>query len=502
MSKPKISEVVIVGGGTAGWMAAAALSKTLGTRNYSITVVESSDIGTVGVGEATIPPIQNFNNLLGLDETEFVRATNATFKVGIEFNGWRSIGDSYFHPFGLYGFDMDGIQFSNYWMRFAQESGNFDFGKFNLETMAARDGRFIKSATDASPPKLNYAFHFDAGQYARFLRTFAEGLGVARIDSKITDVQQNALTGDITSLTLEDGRTLGGQIFVDCTGFRSLLIGRYEEAGFEDWSRFLSCNSAVAVPSENVGRSLRPYTSATAVGAGWQWRIPLQSRTGNGFVYCDDYLSADEAAAQLLSRLDGAPTRDPIFLRFKAGRRVKQWHKNVIAVGLSSGFLEPLESTSIHLIQTAITKLLGYFPSNEISQAVCDRFNDEMAMQYEATRDFLIAHYHLTDRDDTAFWKRNKEMGIPDSLRAKLEVFRHTSTVPDYSWELFKQSSWFAVLLGQGFFPIGYHPIADLISRDELKLRMSRIRTLIQDRVTAMPAHEEYIAKNCSAASA
>lgn len=492
---PKISRIVIAGGGTAGWMTAAALSKVMGTERFEITLVESPDIGSVGVGEATIPPIINFNALLGVDEADFMRATKATFKVGIEFRDWRRIGESYFHPFGLYGLDMDHIQFSHFWMRFAQFSNNLDFGRFNLETMAARSGRFGKiSDRGAFAPKLNYAFQFDAALYAAYLRQYSEARGVRRVEGNICDVNQDPLTGQVATLRLDDERILTGDFFIDCTGFRGLLISRYKEARFTDWSEFLPCNRAVAV-SSSVGDGETPsFTVSTARPNGWQWRIPLQHRFGNGLVFCDAYLSEDQAMTELLSSLDTPAIKEPISLKFTAGRRATQWHSNVVAIGLASGFLEPLESTSIHLIQMAITKLLGYFPRSQSYEIVCERFNEEMRLLYDSTRDFLIAHYCLTERDDTEFWKANKARQLPETLLNKLEWFRRTSIVPEYGWELFKQSSWFAVLMGQGLIPEDYHPIADKISVDELKLRMSRIRTLIQDQVNLMPKHADYIA--------
>jgi tryptophan halogenase len=503
MNEPSINKVVVVGGGTAGWMAAAALSKVFGAR-LSITLIESDQIGTVGVGEATIPMIQLYNRVLGLDENEFVRETNATFKLGIEFVDWRRLDHRYFHPFGLLGVDMDGIGFSHYWMRWLKSGGNLDYSHFNAETEAARARRFMRVEGETGPmvmPNINYAFQFDASLYAAYLRRFSEKRGIRRIEGKIIDVTQFPDSGNIRSVKLESGDMIEGDLFIDCSGFRGLLIEQVYKAGYDDWSHWLPVNRAAAVPCESAG-ALLPYTRATAREAGWQWRIPLQHRIGNGYVYSDQYLSEDEAAARLLERLDGKALAEPRTLRFLTGRRRKCWVKNCIAIGLSSGFLEPLESTSIHLIQVAIAKLLAMFPKDGLNEALISRFNKEMAFNYDDVKDFLIAHYKITEREDTPFWKYVKYMEIPDSLKEKLEIFRTRGEVMARHDELFKETSWFAVLAGQGLMPESYHPVADAISEDELRLRLTKIRTGILNRINGMPEHDEFIRRNCASPAA
>lgn len=504
MSDRNINNIVIAGGGTAGWMTAAALAKVLGTHRHKIVLVESEQIGTVGVGEATIPMIQLYNNVLGLDENEFVRETNATFKLGIEFVDWRRLGHSYFHPFGLLGVDMDGIGFIHYWMRWKAAGGSLHYSHFNAETEAARAGRFMRTSGESGPmlmPAINYAFQFDASLYAAFLRRYAETRGVVRIEGKVIDVIQDPGTGYIRSLKLERGDVLEGDLFIDCSGFRGLLIEQVYKAGYDDWSHWLPVNRAAAVPCDSTGDWL-PYTRSTAREAGWQWRIPLQHRIGNGYVYCDQYLSDDEAAAKLLERLDAARQAEPRVLRFVTGRRRKCWVGNCVAFGLSGGFLEPLESTSIHLIQVGIAKLLAMFPKEGINDRLVTRFNSEMAYEYDNVKDFLIAHYKITEREDTPFWQYVKHMSIPDSLQEKLDIFRARGEVMARQTELFKETSWYSVLVGQGLEPRSYHPVADAISEDELRLRLTKIRTGIQNRISGMPVHQEYVRKHCASPTA
>ncbi|WKL58448.1 tryptophan 7-halogenase [Asticcacaulis sp. ZE23SCel15] len=494
----QISKIVVVGGGTAGWMAAAAISKLLGTRNHSITLIESDEIGTVGVGEATIPMMQFFNKVLGLDENVFMRETNATFKLGIRFMNWSALGSDYFHPFGVYGVDMNGIGFLHYWKRFVEAGGSPDFGIFNAETMAARQNRFARVPNDnPALPAVNYAFHFDAALYARFLRRFGEALGVVRQEGKIVDVAQDGGSGDITSVTLSDGRVVEGDFFIDCSGFRGLLIEQTLKSGYEDWSKWLPCNRAVAVPCDKVGPAT-PYTTSTAQEAGWQWRIPLQHRTGNGYVFCDAYLDETKASELILQRLDGKAQAEPRLLKFVTGHRKKMWNHNVVAMGLSSGFLEPLESTSIYLVQAAISKLMTYFPKDGISDHQRDHFNQEMLTEYTNVKDFLIAHYKLTTREDTPFWAYCKHMDIPDSLKDRLESFkRHGLTLVRHE-ELFKEASWFAVLVGQGLAPQAHHPVADVMAEEEFRYRLSRIREGVTARVGGLPSHEQHVAQSCA----
>ena len=494
-----VQKIVVVGGGTAGWMAASALAKVMGTKRYSITLIESEEIGTVGVGEATIPTIQVFNTMMGIDENQFMRETNATFKLGIRFVDWSATGSDYFHPFGVYGVDMTGINFSHYWLRYAKNGGSKDFGLFNPQSMAARANRFGRmSEINPNAPTVNYAFHFDAGLYAGFLRSIAERLDVVRREGRIISVEQHPESGDIVSLSLNDGTTIAGDLFIDCSGFRGLLIEETLKTGYTDWSRWLPCNRAVAVPSEKTS-PLTPYTTSTAREAGWQWRIPLQHRTGNGYVFCDAYLSEAEASEKLMQRLDGKALAEPRVLKFTTGHRNSQWCHNVVAIGLASGFLEPLESTSIHLAQEAILTLIRYFPNSGISETQRACFNRDMLAAYDNVKDFLIAHYKLTEREDTPFWRHCRHMDIPDSLAFRMDSFaRHNQPLVQHQ-ELFKEASWFAVLAGQGLMPKGYHPIADIMPEDEFRWRMQRVREGTVGMVNAMPGHEAYVARVCAA---
>ncbi len=486
-------------------MSAALLAKALGTVNYDITLVESAEIGTVGVGEATIPPILAFNDLLGLNEDEFVRETNATYKLGIDFVDWKTPGSRYFHPFGYYGSDMDGISFHDFWLRFAAMGGSPDFGRYNAETAAAMENRFSRTP-GPNTAKINYAFQFDAGLYAAYLRRYSEKRGVVRREGKVVRVEQDAESGFVTSLALEDGSVIAGDLFLDCSGFRGLLIEQTLKAGFDDWSHWLPCDSAAAVPCENArledGRPapITPYTRVTAREAGWQWRIPLQHRIGNGYVFCSKFISEDEACTRLLTRLDGPPLKDPKILRFTAGHRKQMWVKNVVALGLASGFLEPLESTSIHLSQIGVSRLLAMMPKTGFNPAVIAEYNRLMEFDYNNVKDFLIAHYKVTERDDTLFWRHCRDMDIPDSLKARLDVFREQGRAGVQPVEIFREASWFAVLLGQGLWPKDYNPVADAITEDDLKQRMARLRTQVQDTVRNLPAHDAFIARNGRAA--
>ena len=493
-------DVVIVGGGTAGWMAAAALAKTLGA-THRVTLIESEEIGTVGVGESTIPPIILFNKLLGINEDEFVRETNATFKLGIEFVDWARLGHTYFHNFGLLGADLHtGISFIHYWMRWMRSGGDPDQLRFSSEAQAAREmkfGRAQMTRASGTQPNINYAFQFDASTYAAYLRRYSERRGVVRKEGRIVDVRQNGGSGFVEAVEMQDGSVVRGDFFIDCSGFRGLLIEGAFQAGFEDWSHWLPNNRAAAVPAERMP-TITPYTKAQAREAGWQWRIPLQHRTGNGYVYCDSFISDDEAARLLVERLEGKALADPKTLRFKAGRRRKSWIKNVLALGLSSGFLEPLESTSIHLVQAGLTKFLDLFPHRNCDPILIDLYNREVAFQYETIRDFIIAHYKVTEREDTEFWKYCKHMSVPDTLNAKLELFRTRAEVKPQNGDLFSEVSWFAVLYGQGIVPAGYHPLADAMPEDELNLKLARIRAAIKERVDGLPSHREFITSCCA----
>ena len=499
----EVRDVVIVGGGTAGWITAAALAKVIGTETHSITLIESDLIGTVGVGEATIPPITLFNRLLGFDEDEFIRETNATFKLGIEFVDWRKPGHSYIHPFGLFGVDVGGVAFAQYWLRWVADGGDPDNHRFCVEALAAREGKFTRTPEVKAGrlPKINYAFHFDASLYAAYLRRYAENRGVVRTEGQIVDVRQHPESGHIEAVTLKDGRTVRGDFFIDCSGFRGLLIEETLHAGYEDWSRWLPANRAAAMPCARVEDPV-PMTRSTLREAGWQWRIPLQHRTGNGYVFSSEFIGEDEAADLLSKRLDGPALADPRILRFVTGRRKVSWSKNCVALGLASGFLEPLESTSIHLVQRGIEKLLAMFPKDGFDERLIARYNDHMQLDYERIRDFIIAHYKVIEHEDTPMWRYCKHMSIPDSLEAKLHWFRTRGEVYPEPTELFQEMNWFAVLYGQGMRPKGYHPVADSLAEDELKLHLSNVHGAIQERLKSMPSHQAFIARNCAAPGA
>jgi tryptophan halogenase len=399
---------------------------------------------------------------------------------------------------------MDGIGCIHYWMRWHKSGGNLDYSHFNAETEAARARRFMRVQGETGPmvmPHINYAFQFDASLYAAYLRRYSEKRGVKRIEGKIVDVMQDPHSGNVSSLKLENGQMIEGNLFIDCSGFRGLLIEQVYKVGYDDWSHWLPVNRAAAVPCESAGELL-PYTRSIAQEAGWQWRIPLQHRIGNGYVYSSQYISEDEAAAKLLQRLDGPARAEPRTLRFVTGRRKKCWIKNCIAMGLASGFLEPLESTSIHLVQVAIAKLLTMFPKEGLNERLIHRFNNEMAYEYDNVKDFLIAHYKITEREDTPFWKYVKHMEIPESLQEKLDIFKARGEVMARQTELFKETSWFAVLAGQGLMPESYHPVADAISEDELRLRLTKVRTGILNRVNGMPNHKDFILQNCASPAA
>ena len=504
MSFQPVRSVVILGGGTAGWMAAAALSRVLVNSGVSFRLVESEAIGTVGVGEATIPHIHYFNRLLGLDEDDFVVRTNATFKLGIEFVNWGGLGERYIHPFGRYGQDMEGLHFHHFWLRHAASESARPLDDYCLEILAARQGLFQRP--DPSKPNsplstITYAFHFDASLYARYLRELAEAAGVDRIEGKVHDVRQDSESGNVQAVLLEDGREIEGDLFIDCTGFRGLLIDRTLGSGFEDWSHWLPCDRAVARACAKVAEPI-PYTRSTAKTAGWQWRIPLQSRTGNGHVYASEHLSDDEALASLDADLDGTAISDPNFLRFMAGVRREPWKKNVVSLGLSSGFLEPLESTSIHLIQTAIARLLTNFPDRSFNQPDIDYYNARTRLEFEQVRDFIILHYKATQRDDTPFWRYVRDMPVPDTLAERMAIYTENARLYRHDNELFSETSWLAVMHGQNLVPRAFHPVAAILPDAELDQRMAHIALAMRNCAAKLPTHQQYIDANCRAGGA
>jgi tryptophan 7-halogenase len=505
MTAGPIRKLVIVGGGTAGWMTAAAVSRVLGALpDLAIELVESEAIGTVGVGEATIPQILLFNAMLGIDENEFVRETHATYKLGIEFVDWRRLGHRYMHPFGFYGIDMLGIEFHHHWLRGVALGLEGDLDDFSISAVAAREGRFARPTPDrqSSPlARLGYAFQFDAGRYARYLRARAEQQGVRRTEGRIVRVEQDAQSGYVSALELQSGLRVEGDMFIDCSGFRSLLLGDALGVAFEDWTKWLPCDRAVAIPCRYGDASAlrdEPYTRSTASPAGWRWRIPLQHRIGNGHVYSSAHMSTDEATAMLLSHLDGEPLAEPNHLRFTAGRRVRAWEKNVVAIGLSAGFLEPLESTAIHLVQSAIARLMTLFPTRDFSALEIERFNRESARDYVDIRDFLVLHYKATERNDSPFWNYCREMAPPTGLSDKLAMFRSSGRVFREHNELFTETSWLSVMVGQGIQAGGYHPAADMLAESETLARLRHIREVIAMAVAAMPTQTEFLDANSS----
>lgn len=498
----QIRKVVIAGGGTAGWMTAAALSRFL-SKEVRICLVESDVIGTVGVGEATIPPLSDFNALLGIKEYDFLRATSGSFKLGIEFVNWGAIGESYFHPFSFYGLDMQGIHFHQFWSRQRLKGEPHSLDEYSICALAAKSGKFMRpNLSDPRSPlaQLRHAYHVDANKYAAFLCKYAEARGVERIEGRIMGVDLHPENGNISSLQLEGGKRIEGELFVDCTGFRALLIEGALKAGYQDWTHWLPCDRAVAIPTKSA-REFVPYTRAVATSAGWQWRIPLQHRLGNGQVYCSRFMSDDEAVGSLLGIVEGEPLAPPNMLRFQTGRRTQFWKKNCVAIGLSSGFLEPLESTSIHLIQEGIAKLIALFPDNSFNRQERETYNGLMGSNFDYVRDFLILHYHGTSRDDSDFWNHVRGMSIPESLEKRIALFRHKGRFFGFREDLFPITSWVAVMVGQNILPEGYDPVVDGIPDDQIDEMMSDIRNVYQDAVGRMPPHEAFINKFCAAES-
>lgn len=498
MKNNNITSIAIVGGGTAGWMAAAALAKVVGTKHCKITLVESEDIGTVGVGEATIPPINQFNDILGLDVHEVLKATQGTFKLGIEFANWGALGQRYMHPFGVFGSGLKNIPFHHYLRKACDLGISPGLEAYSINIAAAQNNKFMRQASmpNSPPMKVAHAFHFDASLYAKFLRQFSVGLGVERLEGIVNRVDQDSHTGYLTKLHISDNRSLTADFFIDCSGFRGLLIEQTLKTGYQDWSHYLPCNSALAVPTKATTPIL-PYTKSTAHAFGWQWRIPLQHRTGNGFVYSDQYISDANAADLLVSNLDADPLAEPRQLRFVTGKRNKTWNKNCLALGLAGGFMEPLESTSIHLIQSGISKFLGLFPRNGDFEAEMNRYNNLMDKDFLSIRDFLILHYKATTRDDSPFWNYCRTMPIPDSLQDKLELYRSSSGVYRDNNELFSEASWLAVLSGQGVQAQGYNPLVDLVPIEQLDKQLRVMRDGVTQGVEAMPSHEQYIQRYC-----
>ena len=499
MTDNRIGKVIIVGGGSAGWMAAAALSRFLRNGYTTIRVIESDEIGTVGVGEATIPPIRNFLEMLRIDENDFIRQTQGTFKLGIEFVDWTRPGHRYMHPFGLYGADIEGVPFHQFFLKAHALGQAWDLEPFSLTATAARQGRFAVVQGSKFPSNhWAYAYHFDATLVARYLRQYAEKLGVTRTEGKAVDVVRQERDGFIGAITLENGERIDGDLFIDCSGFRAFLIGKTLGVEYENWSHWLPCDRAVAVPSANVSAP-DPYTRSTARNAGWQWRIPLQHRTGNGYVYSSGAISDDEAASILLANLESAPLASPRLLSFATGRRRKFWSGNCVALGLAAGFLEPLESTAIHLVQAGVAKLLALFPDKRFDAVEIDEYNRLMSSTYEQVRDFVVLHYKATERDDSEMWAYCRNMAIPDSLQHKIDLFSGRGRIFRYEDELFSVTSWVAVLLGQAVWPAGYDEIVNSMSDAELREVLDRMRSKIKASAESLPTQQAYLARHCAA---
>ena len=492
VSAEKVENVVVVGGGTAGWTAAAAIARLIGV-NLNVTLVESDAIGTVGVGEATIPPFRTMHQLLRVDEAEFLARTQGTIKLGISFENWRSVGHEYIHSFGFTGQGCWAAGFQHFWLRAAQLGFGEDYSRYAPELMAARAGRFGFLQKDP----LSYAYHLNATAYAGLLREQAEKDGVTRVEGKIVEVRQ-AESGDISEVVLESGHAVKGDLFIDCSGFVSLLMDKTLGTEFEDWTHWLPCDRAIAVQTESVGEPI-PYTRSTARESGWQWRIPLQSRVGNGLVYCSEFMSEDEARETLLANLEGELITEPRVLRFRTGQRVKHWNRNCIGLGLAAGFLEPLESTSIHLIQRGVIRLLQMFPYSGIVESERAEFNRQMDTEFRFIRDFIIMHYHVTERTDSEFWRRCREMDIPDSLRHRLDLFRDTGRVVEDEFDIFRENSWTQVMLGQGIEPQSYHPIVDMMAEQELRQFMQIQGQKVDHVLKQLPTHQQFIDRYCPA---
>lgn len=492
MNTPPVKKVVIAGGGTAGWLAAAAISKTLGTQ-VSVTLIESDDIGTVGVGEATIPTMQAFHRVLGINEQAFMKSVNGTFKLGIGFENWGAQGDKYIHSFGKTGKEFWMGEFQHFWLRGKQLGLAAEFGDYCLELQAAKANKFAITTN----PHVNYAYHMDASLYAKFLREFSESFGAKRQEGKIMSVNLHRETGFIESLTLQSGQVIEGDLFIDCTGFRGLLIEGALNTGYEDWSHWLPCDSAIAVQTESVKPAV-PYTRSIAHASGWQWQIPLQNRVGNGMVFCSKFQSDDDARQLLLNNIEGTPLTEPRVIKFTTGRRRKSWNKNCVAFGLSSGFIEPLESTSIHLVTSGLVRLLRLFPLEGISPVYVDEYNRQANEEIECVRDFVILHYHATQRTDSDFWNYCRQMPIPDSLAYRIKLFKETGRTFIGSDELFRVDSWTQVMIGQGIVPRNYHPIVNNMPEAELARFLTGFKANIEENVALMPSHADFIKSYCA----
>lgn len=491
--------LVVLGGGTAGWMTAAGIARLLPDL-ADVQLVESEDIGIVGVGEATLPHIRGFVEKLGIDEAAFMKATHATFKLGIDFRDFGRIGESYIHPFGSFGEELNGVGFHHYWLEQQRHGLGRPLGDYSLAVVAAQANRFRPPAQDLSlASTYGYAYQFDATLFGPFMREFGLSIGVERHEGRVTGVERDPDNGDVCALVLEDGRRIEGDLFVDCSGFRSVLLGQELDEEWEDWTNWLPCDRAAAMPCTHATEDLRPYTTATAMPAGWRWQIPLQHRMGNGYVFSSAHIAEDEACEAIIAAAEGDPLADPRILRFRPGRRRRSWSRNVIGVGLASGFLEPLESTSIYLAQMAITYLIELFPQDgQVDPRDRNEFNRLVDMEYDRVRDFLILHYHATTRDDSDFWNHLRTMTVPDSLAEKLELWRKAGRIEKYSDGLFYDASWIAVYVGQGMVPERHDPRPSLGDPRQLANATERLHQAIVAEVSAMPGHSDYLRREAA----
>ena len=494
MGAAPVQSIVIVGGGTAGWMSAALLARFLRGQAIKIHLVESEEIGIIGVGEATVPVMQAFNGVLGIDERDFLRETRGTFKLGIEFRDWARPGHSHFHFFGDFGAPIEGIAPHHHWLRLRANGGSEPLGDWCLPWVAGKLGRFQPADPRREEQAYRHAYHFDAALYARFLSQYAQRLGVMRTEGRVRDVRLRGEDGFIDRLVLESGQELAGDLFIDCSGFRGLLIEQALHTGYEDWTHWLPCDRAAAVPCESPAEPT-PYTVSTALEAGWQWRIPLQHRMGNGYVYCSQFTDDDRAAGLLMSRLEGKALAEPRLLRFTTGHRRQFWNRNCVAIGLAGGFMEPLESTSIQLIQTAIARLVEFFPDSNFDPAIAAEYNRVSRNEFERIRDFLILHYHANAREEGELWRYCRAMSLPDSLAHKLEVWRATARVPMLSEESYQEPSWVSILLGQGIEPRRHDPIIDGMPLDRLRAGLHARREAVRRQAESMPRHGEFLAR-------
>lgn len=495
----RIRSIVIVGGGTAGWMAAASFARFLKPLGCRIELVESEEIGTLGVGEATIPPVMNFIRTLGIDENDLIRKTQATFKLGTLFQDWVKPGHTWCHPFGTTGFSIDGVPFSAYWMKERKAGRASRLEEYNLQAMAAEGGKFMRPIQAPNSPleHISYALHFDAILFARYLRQWSEARGVIRTEGRVVKVAQRGSDGFVEKLVLEDGRTIEGDLFIDCSGLRGLLIEEALKTGYESWAKWLPCDRAVAVPVRQT-RAPATYTLSKALESGWQWRIPLQHRTGNGFFYCSEFTKDEQALEILKAHADGEEMNDPLLIRFTTGHRKMFWNKNVVALGLSSGFLEALESTAIHLMQRGISLLLEMFPDRSFASADRDRYNSALLQEFERVRDFLILHYTTNEREDSPFWRHCKAIAHTDSLKQRLDLYRSYGRIVREDSEIFPTQSWLYLYAGQGIYPNSHDPLADTLDPAVVASTLENIKTVVASCTRAMPTHEEYIARNCA----